>query len=368
MKIALVHDYLIQEGGAENVLKVLHEMWPEAPIFTLMYDKERMGKYFSGADVRTSFLQKFPFSLRRYQWYLALMPVAIEGIDTTPYDVVISSSSSFSKGVITSPGTLHICYCYTPTRYLWSDTHSYVENLSYPNFVKRFIPPLLSKLRVWDWQAAQRADACVAISLFIQERIKKYYSRESSVIYPPVAVNNFSITKNIEKYYLTGGRLVPYKRFDIVVRAFAQLGIPLKIFGDGPEMPRLKKMARKNIEFLGRVSDEELPGLYSRASAFIHPQIEDFGLTTVEAMASGRPVIAFGQGGARETVLPGLTGEFFDEQTWEALADTIVRCKLEKFNPETLRQYAMRFEQEIFKENLRLCIASNRKKLYENRG
>lgn len=358
MRVALVHDHLTQEGGAERVLEVLHEMYPQAPIYTLFYDKQKMGEMFPEKNIHTSFLQNWPGAVKHYQWFLPLMPTATEGHDLMEYDLVISSSSAMAKGVITRTNTTHICYCHTPTRYLWSDTHRYIEELKYNRLVKKFIPPLLTRLRMWDQLAAQRPDYFVANSKDVAGRIKKYYRRDSTVIYPPVQTEQFSVAPKTDGYYLTGGRLVAYKRFDIVVQAFSRLGIPLKVFGTGPEYDNLKSMAKDNIEFVGKVDQKTLAELYQKANAFINPQIEDFGLTAVESMASGRPVIAFNAGGACESIVKNVSGTFFDEQSWEALADTVVRFKPENFNPEEIKKHAQSFSVEQFKQNMTTLIES----------
>ncbi|MBU1164731.1 glycosyltransferase [Patescibacteria group bacterium] len=351
MKIALVHDHLTQEGGAEKVLQVLQEIYPDAPTHTLFYNEKKV-RAFNNKNIITSFLQKMPFALKHYQMYLPLMPTATESYNLMDYDVVISSSSAFSKGIITRSNTIHVCYCHTPTRYLWSDTHKYVEELRYNILIKKFIPLILTRLRQWDRLAADRVDYFLASSSNVSKRIKKYYNRESKVIYPPVATNKFKISEQIENYFLTGGRLVAYKRFDLAVEAFNHLKIPLKIFGDGPELHNLKKIAKSNIEFLGKISDEELIKLYSHAQAFINPQIEDFGITAVESMASGRPVIAFAAGGALEQIVEGVSGKFFDEQTWESLADAVIRFQNEKYNPEKIKLASEKFRIERFKKEI----------------
>ncbi|MFA5029557.1 MAG: glycosyltransferase [Patescibacteria group bacterium] len=353
MKIALVHDHLVQDGGAELVLKVLKEIYPQAPIFTLVLNRKNTNNFFIDKKVNTSFLQKLPLGVRRYQWYLSMMPAAIESHNLMGYDLVISSASSFAKGVITNPACRHICYCYTPTRYLWNDTHNYLEELKVNFFIKKFLPLTLRKLRVWDRLAADRVDHFVAISETVKNRIKKYYDRDSEVIYPPVEVNKFYISGAPKKYFLAGGRLVPYKKIDLAVKAFSRLGIPLKIFGVGPEERRLKRLANKgNIEFLGKVSETEKKELFANCLAYLNPQEEDFGITAVEAMASGRPVIAFRAGGATETVREGETGEFFEEQIWEELADKIIRFRPETYNSERIRERAKKFDVEIFKEKI----------------
>lgn len=352
--IALVHDHLTQHGGAENVLLALQEIWPDAPTFTLVHDLARAHPAFARKDIRTSFIQKLPGGKRIYQAYLPLMPVATERYDLSHFDLVVSSASAFAKGVITRPETLHICYCHTPTRYLWTDTHSYVQELRYPWFVKRILPLLLTRLRVWDRAAADRVDRYVANSHLVGRRIKKYYRHQSTVIYPPVDITAFSTQEGKPgKYFLIGGRLVYYKRFDIAIQAFNKLGLPLKVFGTGPEMERLKALVRRdNIEFLGQVSDEQKRELYQNCRAFLHPHVEDFGITAVEALAAGRPVVALKAGGAIETIEEGVTGVFFEDQDWEALADTIMRTDWERFDPDLIHEYAQKFSKARFKNEM----------------
>jgi len=363
MKIALIHDHLIQEGGAERVLQVFQNIYPTAPTYTLLYDEKKLGAIFKNKDIRTSFLQKWPGTLNHYQWFLPFMTTATESYDLMDYDVVLSSCSAMAKGVITRSNTLHFCYCHTPTRYLWSDTHRYLEELKYNRLIKKFIPPILTKLRAWDQLAAQRVDFFIANSKNVADRIKKYYRRDSIIIHPPVETKNFKISDKIGKYFLTGGRLVAYKRFDLTIQAFNRLGIPLKIFGTGPEEKKLKTIAKQNIEFVGKVVQEEQTKLYSQAIAFIHPQIEDFGITAVESMACGRPVIAYAAGGSCETVVEGKTGKFFDEQTWEALADTVVRFKPEDYSPMEIKNYAEQFSIERFKKEITELIETEHAKL-----
>lgn len=352
MKVALVHDLLVQYGGAEKALKALEEIYPQAPIFTLVFNQNKMSRFFDDRKIKTSFLQNLPFGKSAYRWYLPLMPTATESYNLMDYDLVISSSSAFAKGVITSEQTLHICYCHTPTRYLWTDTHQYVAGLSCPGVIKKFIPLTLNKLRLWDYLFAKRPDYFIANSENVQRRIKKFYGGESFVIQPPIEIEKFRISENHGNYFLTGGRLVPYKRFDLTIEAFNRLGLPLKIFGVGPQYADLKKMAKANIEFLGFVNEKDLAELYSQCLAFIHPQVEDFGITAIETMASGRPVIAYGAGGALESVKNNETGLFFDEQSWEAILDAILRFKPENFNPQSIRKYAENFGKENFKKRM----------------
>ncbi len=361
MKLALVHDHLNQTGGAEKVLEVFQEIWPEAPTYTLLFDPQRVPQ-FAGRDIRPSFLQCMPFARSKFQWYLPLMPTATEHHDLSEYDIVLSSTSAFAKGVITQPKSVHICYCHTPTRYLWSDTHSYVKELRVPKFIKALLPSLLTHLRVWDRHAADRVDHFIANSKTVESRIQKYYGRDSVVIHPPVDTHRFQISEKPKTYFLTGGRLVAYKRFYMVVEACNRTGIKLKIFGTGPVMKELQRVAKGNIEFLGRVSDDQLPELYANAKAFIHPQEEDFGITPVESMATGRPVIAWRRGGATETVRDGVTGELFDEQSWEELADHLIRFDETKYDPNVIRHHAEQFGRERFKNEMRELV----EKLYAN--
>lgn len=349
MKVALVHEHLAQDGGAERVVQHLMDMYPKAPLHTLLYNPDHAHPDFRGRDIRTSYLQHMPGGVRFYQWYVNWMPNAIERFDFRGYDVVISSASAFAKGIITDPGTLHVCYLHSPTRYLWSDTHTYVQDLPYPKFIRSLIPFSLTKLRIWDRVAAERVDHYIANSRTVQHRIKKYYQRPSQVIYPPVDLDRFTLKTSPGQYYLTGGRLVPYKRFDLAVQAFSKMGLPLKIYGTGPAYNELREMAKPNIEFLGRVPDNQMDELYRNAIAFINPQEEDFGITAVEAMATGTPVIAYKAGGALETVKDGETGVFFTHQEWEALADIVLRFKAEQFKPEVIRAWAQRFGVDRFK-------------------
>jgi glycosyltransferase involved in cell wall biosynthesis len=367
MKIALVHDYLVQDGGAERVLQAFHEIWPEAPIFALLYDPAAMGSSFRGKDIRTSFLQKIPFALKRYKWFMPLMPIATEQHDLNEYDLVLSSTSAFAKGVITRPDTLHVCYCHTPTRYLWADMHSYVGGSGLCAPVRKAVPLMLTDIRVWDRLSADRVDRFIANSDTVSRRIEKYYRRSSDVIHPPVETSRFFVSPKTEGYYVAGGRLVAYKRFDVIIDAFNALGTPLRIFGEGPEMKKLRAMAGPNIEFVGRVDERAKAELYSKAVAYLHPQEEDFGITAVEAMASGRPVIAFSKGGATETVIDGVTGSFIDEQSGEALADHVRHFDPSRFDPRTIRAHAETFDTEIFKERIRAYVEDSWKE-WQSRG
>lgn len=357
MKIALVHDHLMQDGGAEKVLRALQDVFPGVPTFTLLYDPDRVDPAFRSQDIRTSFLQKVPLLTRKYQWMLPFMPAATEAHDLSAFDVVISSSSAFAKGVITRPGAVHICYCHTPTRYLWSDTHSYVQELKAPRILKLGLPMLLNKLRVWDRLSADRVDRFIANSATVAGRIRKYYDRGSDVIHPPVETEKFSVADGPGKYFLAGGRLVSYKRFDLIIQAFNRTGLPLVIFGDGPLYDEYRAMARPNVSFAGKVSDEKKAELYRGAIAFIHPQEEDFGITALESMASGRPVIAYRKGGALETVVEGVTGEFFDDQEWEDLATAVIRFDATRYDPQAIRRHAEAFDVATFKRRVAAYVS-----------
>ena len=295
MKVALIHDHLAQDGGAEKVLRIFADMFPDAPIYTLLFEKKHVDRYLKDKKIETSIIQKMPGGVKHYQWYMPFMPMAVEFFDLRSYDLVISDASAFAKGVVTSPHTLHICYCHTPTRYIWDYAHQYINELKYNKFFKKIISLVLNYIRIWDKVAADRVDYFIANSKTVQKRIKKYYRRRSDVIYPPVELDKFSVSDKPGDYYLIGGRLAPYKRVDIVIDAFIRSGKKLKVFGDGVDLERLKKIAENhsNIEFLGRVDEDMKAGLYKNCIAFINPQEEDFGITVVEAMASGRPVIAY---------------------------------------------------------------------------
>ncbi len=371
IKIALIHDHLAQDGGAEKVLDVLAEMFPQAVIYTLLYDKKKVEQRFRDRKIEASIIQKLPFGVKRYKWYLGLMPMAVEFFDLREFNLVISDTSSFAKGVITSSDTPHICYCHTPTRYLWSDTHQYINELKYNKYFKKVISMVLSRLRIWDFVAASRVDFFIANSNTVKDRIKKYYHRQSHVIYPPVEVNKFYISdlsqqKKEDRYFLAGCRLAPYKRIDILIEAFLKLGqdYKLKIFGDGIDLKRLKKIAKgaTNIEFLGRVNSRKLAYLYSNCQAYLNPQEEDFGITVIEAMASGRPVIAFRKGGAMETIKENETGLFFDKQDNDSIIK-IIKIFSESTNSgqylwhsKKIRDEALKFETENFRRNIKQFI------------
>ncbi|MBI3304847.1 glycosyltransferase [Candidatus Parcubacteria bacterium] len=356
MRVALVHDYLNQFAGAERVLGVLARMFPAAPIYTLVYDDELTGRAFRGRTIRTSFLQRWPFARRHHRLFLLAMPMAIETFSFAEYDLVISDSASFAKGIITKPTTLHLNYCHTPTRYLWLDTHKHVAEFPAPRLARRLMPLALNYLRLWDREASARVDYFIANSRCVAERIGKFYNRSAAVIYPPVATERFGLGGTPKNFYLMVGRMLPYKRFDVAIEAFNELGYPLKIIGDGPEMARLRRLAKRNVEFVGKVSDERLGWFYRHAVALIFPGEEDFGLAPVEAMACGRPVAAFRRGGALETVVEGVTGIFFEEQSAAAIITAVRRLERSHFDPHAIRAHARSFDESVFEERMRRFI------------
>ena len=345
-KIAIVCDWLTNLGGAEKVIMSLHRLFPDAPIYTTLYDKTR-AKGFEKATIFTSYLQQIPFASKKHPWLLHAMPMAIESLNLNDYDIVISSSHSIAKGIITKPETIHISYCHTPMRYAWEPWELEYRLKSFPKMFHNAIKKRIHKIRLWDRLTADRVDHFLVNSQYIGERVKKYYRKPSIVIYPPVEIDQYQ-TSSPGEYYLMVGRLIPYKRFDLVIEAFNKLGKPLKIVGTGSEETKLKKLAKKNIQFLGRVPDAELKKLYAECKALIFPQIEDFGLTPVECMASGRPVIAYREGGAEETVVEGKTGVFFDEQSVSSLTKALEKSEEIRWNSKEIKNHSEKFSEARF--------------------
>ncbi|MBU3965454.1 glycosyltransferase [Patescibacteria group bacterium] len=355
MRVALVHDYLVQYGGAERVLEALCEIFPPAPIYTLVYDEKLFKNIFGKRKIYTSFLQSLPFSKSHHRSFPILMPMAIESFDLSAYDVVISDSNSYAKGVITNTETLHICYCHTPMRYAWDDCHSYARAFSFSFITRKLVPVAMNYIRLWDKISSERVDKFIANSAFVSMRVNKYYRKEAAVIHPPVDISfykNFSAGGK-EDYFLLVGRLIQYKRFDLAIETFNILGLPLKIIGDGPEAGRLKKGAKKNIQFLGRLSDEETRNYYAGARALIFPQEEDFGIVLLESMASGTPVIAYRGGGALEVVKEGINGVFFGQQTVDSLVSAVQNFNKNNFSGEIIRKSVAGFDKEIFKKRIK---------------
>ncbi len=357
MRVALVHDYLTELGGAERVLQALCELFPHAPIYTLIYDEKATGGLFKERRIHTSFLQRMPYARSRHRNYAWLMPLAVEQFDLSKYDLVISDSASYAKGIVTKPHTVHISYCHTPIRYAWDDSHRYVKEFGAPLFLRHLIPLFLNYLRIWDKEAALRVDAFIANSSFVKERIRKYYRVDAQVVHPPVDTEFFSAVKRSpQDYFLAAGRLVAYKRFDLALRAFNELGMPLVVAGEGSEMKKLKAIAGKTITFAGHVSDQDLRGLYAGAKALIFPQEEDFGITAVEAMATGCPVIAYRGGGALENIVEGKTGIFFDHERPGTLVKAVEQFANIEFDSDEIRKHAKKFSKEVFKKKMQEVI------------
>ncbi|MBI3261495.1 glycosyltransferase [Candidatus Berkelbacteria bacterium] len=369
MKVALVHEFLTQFGGAEQVLLALKELFPDAPIYTLVYNPQTMGKWFGNYDIKTSWIQGLPLAKTKYRWYLLLMPWAIQSFDFSDYDLVISDSSAFAKGIITHPPTKHISYIHTPTRYLWQDEAFYRETAA-PKLLAPLLKLVTPWLRNWDYKAAQRPDYLLANSQTVAARVKKYYHRTATPLHSFVNAKRFTIAspsrRKPKPYYLLAGRIVPYKRYDIVIEAFAKLGLPLVVAGTGWGELALRRefkgagLKSKNITFLGRVTDKKLAQLYRDCQAYLFPALEDFGITPLEAMASGRPVIAYGAGGATETIVDGKTGIFFDKQTPESVIQAIKRFeqieRTKPFNPRQIRKHALTFDKSVFKRKIKHYI------------
>lgn len=353
MRIALVHDYLVQYGGAERVLECFTELFPHAPIYTLVYNKSLMHGKFKDKKIKTSFIQKLPFATKHHRIFPHIMPVAIEQFDFSSYDIVLSDSSSYAKGIITGPETLHICYMHTPMRYAWDDCQKYTQDFYFPSFIKKIIPLFMNYVRIWDRASADRVDKIIANSNFVAKRIKKYYKKDSTVIYPPVNIDNFYVSKKQEDYFLMVGRLIAYKRFDIAIEAFNKLGLKLKIISRGPEFKRLRKIAKPNIEFLGRVPDNKLAEYYSKCQAFIFPQEEDFGIVAIEAMASGRPIIAYRGGDIPEHMEDGKMGVFFEKQNPEYIIEAVKKFKNMAFDPQYIREKSEKFDKRLFKDKIK---------------
>ena len=367
MKVALVHDWLPFMGGAERVLENFVNLYPEAPIYTTICNRKNLESPIKDSKIITSYLQKGKREIKNHRRLFPFMPTAIESFDLNEFDLVLSSSSSVAKAVITKPDTIHICYCHSPMRYGWEFSHEYAGKMAGIGRVKaKILSYFLTGIRIWDNASADRVDYFIANSENVARRIWKHYRREAAVIHPPVRCNLFNVSDIDDDYYLIVSRLQEYKRIDLAIETFNEIGLPLVIIGDGPEREKLEKMAKSNIIFLGRESDEVIKQYYSKCKAFIFPGEEDFGITPLEAMASGRPVIAYGKGGALETVVENETGIFFYEQNKEELKEAINKFKQMNFDKRTIRAHAEKFDEEIFKIKIKKfieqkCKMSNQK-------
>lgn len=359
MKTAIVHDWLVNYGGAERVVEQMLLLYPDADIYTLVYDEKKMGKIFPKEKVHTSSLQKIPMAEKLYTKFLSLMPKAFEEFDLTGYDLVIASSSCCAKGVITSPTTPFIAYIHSPMRYAWDLYYDYLKNSGRLTkfFMKRWMPDI----RKWDYISSQRIDTLVANSSYIARRIKKFWNRDAAVVYPPVDTDRLSISDEAAgDYFVVFSRFVPYKRIDLAISACARLNKKLIVIGSGSQEKELKLLAAScknaDIKFTGRISDSEVKAYLQKCRALIFCAEEDFGIIPVEAQACGRPIIAFGKGGALETVVNEKTGVFFEEQSVGSLVKAIEKFeKLDKentFNPKKIREHAEKFSAENFRKNL----------------
>lgn len=352
MNVALVHDWLTGQRGGEKVLEVLAEIFPDAPIYTLFHFQGTQSETIEQRQIQTSFLQHLPFLKKKYRSYLPLYSMAIELFDLQDYDLVVSSSHCVAKGIIPRPDALHVCYIHSPVRYAWNQYHAYFSPQRLGFFSKRLIPPVLHKLRLWDESSSHRVDYFIANSQTTAQRVFKYYRRDSNVIFPPVDTDFFQPGEAQEDYFLIVSALVPYKKIDLAIQAFNSIGKKLKIVGQGPELRKLMMLAGDTIEFLGSVGKQQLLEVYQGAQALIMPGEEDFGINALEAQACGVPVVSLDRGGARETVIAGETGVFFPEASAESLLSALDKLENIKFNKNFLRDQALRFSRQSFKERL----------------
>lgn len=352
-RVAIVHYWLVAMRGGERVIERLLDLYPQADLFTHVYDPSAMSAKIRRAKVTTSFIGKLPAARRAYQYYLPLMPMALEGLDLRGYDLVISSESGPAKGVITDPGSLHVCYCHSPMRYLWDHYHLYRRDMSWP--VRLVMPAAYHRLRQWDVSSSARVDRFAANSSFIQNRIRKSWRRESEVIHPPVETSLFTPSLDLDEHYLWVGQMVPYKRPDLAVEAFNRTGKPLLMVGSGSLLKKLKAIARPNIRFAEHLDFTSLRRAYARCRALVFTAEEDFGIVPVEAMASGRPVLAYGRGGVLDSLVPESSGLFFAVQDADALTDGIERMEhwLPRFNPHDAVARSQAFAPERFDEKMR---------------
>jgi len=346
-KIALVHDYFIQMGGAERVAAAMHEFFPSAPMYTTVALPNRLPQSLRDADIRTSPMQWLPGLERRFRHYFMLYPWAVKSLDLSKYDLIVSSSSGYAKGVRRGRNAIHICYCHTPMRWVWR-YQDYAAREGFGRAARAVLPPMLSKLKRWDLNASQQPDYYIANSRVVARRIKQIYGREATVIPPPIDTDRFAPSEKLDDYYLVLSRLMPYKRIELAIQACNRLQRPLVIIGDGPDRARLEKFAGPLTRFMGRQPDSVVSRRASRCRALLFPGEEDFGMSPLEVNAAGRPVIAYNAGGAIETVVEGETGLFFDEQTPESLAGAIEEFETHTWNPRVIREHAETFDRNVF--------------------
>lgn len=352
-RIALTADWLPTFGGAEHVIAEFHSLWPEAPLFTTIAHYGHLGPL-DTMHIHTSSLQKAYRILGTHRPLLPWMPQAMERIDLHNFDIVLSSSHAIGKGIIAPPTAVHICYCHTPMRYAWEMETQYLEDFHVPPFLRNTVRKHLRRLRRWDLTSAKRVDHFIANSSTVHRRIARTYGRKSTVIPPPAGQHFFEAPLNTseQEYFLALGRLVPYKRFDLIIETANSLSLPLKIAGSGPDAPRLKRIAGPSVEFLGYVPDDDLPALYQGARALLFPQLEDAGVAPLEAQACGTPVIALGKGGALDTIIDGRTGLFFEEQTIASLQNALQHFEGMTFDPKVIRNHAQAFSSNRFRSRM----------------
>ena len=355
MRVAIVHDYLNQAGGAERVVESFHRIWPDAPVFTTIADREAMPPSLQDADLRVTWMQHLPAWKRHFRAYLPLYPLAIEGIDLRGYDVVVSSSSAWAKAARAGPGAVHVCYCHTPMRWVW-DYDRYVAREDFGALARLALPPVIAGLRAWDVRTARRPTHIVVNSRVVQERVQRCWGRTSELLHPPIEAERFAVGTGAGRYHLVVSRLAHYKRIDLAVTAFTQLGLPLVIIGDGPARASLEAMAGPNVRFRGRVADAGVADAMRECRGLVFPGEEDFGITPLEANASGRPVIAYGAGGALETVREGVTGVLFNAQTADALAGGVRRAAATTWDPIAIRRHAESFSATGFEARFRAIV------------
>ncbi|HBQ3761282.1 glycosyltransferase family 4 protein [Klebsiella quasipneumoniae] len=372
INIGVVADWLVTYAGSEKVIKEFIEIFPNSELYSVVdFLSEKDRELFQGKQAKTTFIQDLPFSKKKYQKYLPLMPLAIEQLDVSKHEIILSSSHAVSKGVLTGPDQLHISYVHSPIRYAWDLQHQYLKEAGLDKGFKGMLAKyLLHKMRIWDTRTANGVDHFIANSKFIARRIKKVYGRESDVIYPPVDVDNFSLCENKDDYYITASRMVPYKRIDLIVEAFSHMpDKKLVVIGDGSEMSKIKNKATSNIEILGYQSNSVMQEYMKKAKSFVFAAEEDFGITPVEAQACGTPVIAYGKGGALETVKEGLTGIFFNKQSCTSIIDAVNTFEKiqDKFSPKDCRSHAERFSADRFQKEIKEYIYNKYDAFKENK-
>ncbi|WP_454193072.1 glycosyltransferase [Paenibacillus sp. Marseille-Q7038] len=374
LKVAIVHDYLNQMGGAERVVAVFHKMFPEAPIYTTIVDRDKLLAELEDADIRTTWMQRIPGILSKFKLFFWLYPFAVRSMNVKGYDLILSSSSAYAKGARKGRQGTHVCYCHAPMRFAW-DFESYMDSVQVPNLVKRIAKWFTYPLQVWDKKNSKQVDCLIANSSIVKQRIGQWYGMNASIIFPPVEISRFSIDEeNSEDYFLVVSRLVSYKKIDLAVEACTHLGRRLLIVGDGPDRQRLEQLAGDTVTFLGRKSDEDVVRYMQRCRALIFPGIEDFGITPLEVNACGRPIIAYHEGGALDTVVSEKTGLFFEEQSVDSLSAVIGSFDQYEWKPKSIRQHAEKFSEDIFITRLQSSIdgqlraRKNESKLMEVKG